>query len=112
MSTNFEDTPSATRDLFGSRPKTGKMASWDEESDVDTSVVSENCPWLPEYLDQNTDPLSPEDDDSEELLTLEDIRTQYGSPTSNAALNLAAKTYWNKDERNPFSYSPTTRKNN
>ena len=52
----------------------GKMASWDEESDVDNSVVSEDRPWLPEYSDPDTDPLSPEDDDSEESSTLEDIR--------------------------------------
>ena len=72
----------------------GKLGFWDKEFDVNDSVVSEDRSWLPEYSDPDigsNDPLSPEDDDSKESSTLEDIRTQNEVPTGNAALNPTAK---------------------
>ena len=111
LSTNFEDTSSAIKGLFKSWPEIGKLGSWDEESDVDDSVVSEDRPWLLEYSDLDIGsnaPLSPENDDSKESSTLKDIRTQKEVPIGNAALNLAAKP--TRIKETPF-YSPTTQKN-
>jgi hypothetical protein len=42
--TNLEDTLSAMKALFMSPPRMGKLGPWDEESDVDELVVSEDLP--------------------------------------------------------------------
>ena len=101
--------------LFRSRPRMGKLGPWDEESDVDDPVVSEDRPWSLESSDPDistSESLSPEDDDSKESSSLEAIRTQNKVPRFNAELNFTAKTYRNEkkeDKGNPF-YSPITRK--
>ena len=72
------------------------------ESNEDDSVVSEDRPWLLESSDPNigTDEyLSPEDEDSEESSTPRAIKTRNEGPKGNVALNLAAKTYRNKEKR-------------
>jgi hypothetical protein len=54
--------------LFRSRSEIGRLGSWDKESDVDDSVVSEDRPWLPESSDPDIgtgEYLSPKDNDSE-----------------------------------------------
>ena len=69
---------------------------------MDDSVVSEDRPWLPESSDLGIgagEYLSPEDDDSEESSTPRAIKTRNKAPKGNAALNLAAKTYRNKEKR-------------
>ena len=76
-------------------------------------MVSEDRPWLPRSSDPDigaSEYLSPEDDDSEESSTPRAIKTRNEGPKSNAALNLAAKTYRNEEKRvkaRPFC-SPTT----
>jgi hypothetical protein len=42
--TSEEDIPSAMKALGTSRHKTGKSILWDEEFDVDDSMVSEELP--------------------------------------------------------------------
>jgi hypothetical protein len=114
LSTNFEDTPSAIKGLFKSRPEMGKLGSWDKESDVDDSVVSEDRPWLSEYSDPDigsNDPLSPEDDDSKESSTLKDIRTQNEVPTGNPALNLAVKPTEKKKKKKKKEKKKKKKKN-
>ena len=114
LSIRLEDTSSAMKGLFRSRTETGIWGSWDKESDEDDSVVSEDRPWLPRSSDSDIgagEYLAPEDDDSEESSMPRAIKTRNKGPKSNAALNLAAKTYRNEKKRvkaRPFC-SPTTR---
>ena len=81
---------------------------------MDDSVVSKDCPWLSESSDPGIgagEYLSPEDDDSKESSMPRAIKTRNEGPKGNAALNLTAKTYQNKEKRvkaRPF-YSRTTR---
>jgi hypothetical protein len=85
--------------LFRSQTEMGIRGSWDKESDEDDSVVSEDRPWLPRSSDPDIgagEYLSLEDDDSEESSTPRAIKTRNEGPKSNAALNLAAKTYTGK----------------
>ena len=97
--TSEEDIPSAMKALGMSLHKTGKSVLWDEESNVDDSMVSEDLPQSPESSDPNitiSDSLSQENDDSEEASSLGAIKTQNEVPRGNAELNLVAKTYRNK----------------
>jgi hypothetical protein len=87
VSANLEDTPSAMKGLFRSRPRMGKLGPWDEKAGVDDPVVCEDRPWPLESSDPdiNTgDSLSLEDDDFEEPSTLEAIKTQNEVPKDNA----------------------------
>ena len=112
LSMSLEGTPSAMKGLFRSRTKMGIRGSWDTESDEDDSVVSEDRPWLPRSSDPDigvSEPPSLEDDDSEESPTPRAIKTRDKGPKGNAALNLAARTYRNKEKRvkaKPFVPQP------
>ena len=76
-------------------------------------MVLEDRPWLSRSSDPDIsvgEYLSPEDDDFEESSMSRAIKTRNEGPKSNAALNLAAKTYRNEEKRvkaRPFC-SPTT----
>jgi hypothetical protein len=99
LSTSLEDTLSAMKGLFRSRFGIGRLGSWDKESDVDDSMVSEDHPLFPESSDLDIgigEYLSLEEDDSEESSTPGAIKTRNEVPKNNAALNLTAKTCRNK----------------
>ena len=91
----------------------GIRGSWDRESNEDDSMVSEDRPWLPRSSNPDVgagEYFSPEDDDSEESSTPRAIKTRNEGPKSNAALNLAARTYRNKrkEDKGETFCSPTT----